>query len=93
MDAPFGANCAFELFGEPGAVTVSGRSIQPVRVDLGRQDRQLVSSARFGAAGILQYTPKCAIAAFRTAGHGSISNAKLIERPTRCEARGLTADR
>jgi hypothetical protein len=42
MDAPLGADRAVELFGEPCAIAVSGRGIEPVGIDLGRQDGQLV---------------------------------------------------
>jgi hypothetical protein len=55
MDAPLRADRAVELFGEPNPITVSGRDVEPVGIDLGQQDGQLVPAAPQFTAGILQH--------------------------------------
>ena len=58
MNSPRVADGSIELFGEPGAVAVSGWGIEPVRIDLRRQDSEIVAAAAGFTASFLKSAPQ-----------------------------------
>jgi hypothetical protein len=79
---------AFKLSGQPGTITVPGGGIDPIRINLGREDRQVAKTEAVFLGSLLQDAPERAAAVLLERGaHGCPRVSKVAIVRTRFSLR------